>query len=245
MVVVSMSKSKEEVEDELRELYDKLDPSVGLSPSFKYSKLNNIVVHKIENDYDVKLMITARDSGVGMGKTTLAVLLAKEWSNYFGTTFDTDDNLYFDMQKYADYYVDEASKGEVIVLDDVEQKLDARSYMSKINRKVSQMLALLRTKNVITIFTCPNVGFLDRRVGELSDYQLLVRRRGVAVPYEFKIDDTSQKSWMRRLRNYKHSDKIGGTKEVILFGRYDGKELEIADNKKLEFAEKHFREIDS
>lgn len=151
------------------------------------SPLTDAIESRRADDRMANVIVTARDSHTGTGKSTLAVRLAKEW----------DENglskrkCTLDPETYQKRY-QEVAPGSVLVLDEAEQAADNRRSMSDQNVTLSHLWATMRFKEVSSILTLPTLTMLDKRLKELADYRIHVVRRGLAKVYEVKIEDTGE-----------------------------------------------------
>lgn len=200
---------------------------------FQYSVLNAFVNDRIDKNRDVKIIITARNSETGTGKSTLALELALWWDRNGWSP----DKGFYDVKRYEAFYNLVAEKGDVLVFDDAQAGVDNRRSMAKENVTVSKYWTLNRTKNVITIMTMPTQSMLDKRMLELGDIWINVRRRGMAVPYRLLVKDVSKEIITYRLRH-----PVFNHKEQITFDKFEGESYVEMDKRKLNFVEDEFQE---
>ncbi len=172
---------------------------------------------------DLKIIITARNSQTGTGKTTLAVhiarkLIDKNWKA---------ERCCFNIHRYIKLY-DSSPEGSCIVWDEAEHGADNRRSNSKSNLGFSHAWAMLRYRQIFTIATLPSPGMLDKRMLELADYHIVVLKRGVAAVKEITIDDLSGKIYQR-------------TVQTIRWGSLDDyEEYQKMCDMKHEFTSKYF-----
>lgn len=167
---------------------------VQVPPDHQLCKLNEIWEKRRRQSRDLKMLITARDSQTGTGKTTLAVALAKSWDEHGWSA----DKATLSPQEYVDTYT-QLDSGEILIGDEMEQMADPRRSMSEQNITLTQYWSTMRQWEVSTICTLPSAAMVDKRLRELMDIRLNVQRRGIAVAYEKKIDDHSGKVKEKRL----------------------------------------------
>lgn len=142
--------------------------------------------------YDVQMVIRAKNAKRGPGKTTLALKLARildpEWTaKEFGV---------MDIVDYYRLYDDPAkSRGHTIVYDEIEMDADNRSSMSKDNKSLSHSWMILRSRQVNTIVTLPTTTTLDKRLIELSDFDIIVMQRGQAIVLESEQNIYTGSTW--------------------------------------------------
>lgn len=135
---------------------------------------------------DAQITISARDGETGVGKTSLAVFLAK----YLHTA-----NVPFDPETMATLSVEEFNaryemnpRGSSLILDEAEQ-LDARRSNSNKNVDTAELFQMRRIDEIVSILTLPSVAELDRRIERLHNYWINVTARGVANVYKAKVHD--------------------------------------------------------
>lgn len=139
------------------------------------------------DDRMMNVIITARDSETGTGKTTLAVELAKRWDENGWSA----EKATLSPSQYQDMY-HEVGEGSVIILDEAEQAADNRRSMSDQNLTLTHLWATMRFKQVSSIITLPTVTMLDKRLKELADVRIHVVSRGFAKVYKVKVEDTGE-----------------------------------------------------
>lgn len=148
-----------------------------------------------ERDLDAKIIITSHNSRPGLGKTTLAIKMAREFDR---REWDAHTKSFMDAAEYHQAY-DDLPSGSALVFDEIEDEADNRRSMSKKNVRLSQAWAQNRYRNMITICTLPTVSMLDKRMLELSDYWINVMQRGVAHPYRIRVNDFTGKVYRQRI----------------------------------------------
>ncbi len=152
-----------------------------------FGTLGRVAKQKLNNDNDIKIIIQGKNSQTGIGKTTLAIQLCRfidsdEWH--------AEEKAYIDIQKYLNDYLEIPGKS-ALLLDEIGTQADSRRSMSNENVQLSQGWQMLRAFNHATVATLPSTSTLDKRMLELADYWVLVKRRGIAQPYEIKVNDFS------------------------------------------------------
>lgn len=138
----------------------------GLAPELASSKLFSEYIYRLTSGRDMHVIITAA-SETGVGKTTLAVVLALLWDQHGWTA---DKAAVADARHYDNLY-DEVPPGSVLILDEAEKAVDARRGASKENVDLSQSFAAKRFKQVFGIMTAPSKSWVDKRMGsDAADY---------------------------------------------------------------------------
>lgn len=150
-----------------------------------FGMLGHRAVDKLNNDNDIKIIIQGANSQTGIGKTTLAVQLCRFIDD---NGWSADDKAFIDIQKYLNAYLDMEPQS-ALLLDEIGKGADSRRAMSSDNVDLSHGWQMLRARNVATIATLPSTNTLDPRMLELADYWILVKNRGIAQPFEVKVND--------------------------------------------------------
>jgi len=163
----------------------RLDPDSWLHRQF---------VDRMEKSRDLKIIITASDAQTGVGKSTLAFWLAASWHPiYTGEEWTADTGATYDVAEFLERYR-ELETGSVLLMEEAEQ-LDARRSMAGENVDFSHYWMAMRVRQVVSILTLPSTTALDKRLRELSDVWINVKRRGLAEVHQSQIDDYKQKLW--------------------------------------------------
>lgn len=157
--------------------------------------LHQLFLKRMYKGRDLKIIITAKDSSTGTGKTTLAGWLALTWNPMFakrpwraddqGTLIPTE---YFKQQR-------DLPPGSVLILDDAEE-LDARRSMKTQNVEFSQRWMLMRVRQIVSILTLPSLAALDSRLEELADVWINVQRRGKAQVHGISVQSYGSRKVM-------------------------------------------------
>lgn len=142
---------------------------------------------KLNNDNDIKMIIQGANSQTGIGKTTLAIQLCR----YIDSTEDgwsAEEKAFVDVKEYMNAHLD-YPEGSCLLLDEIGAGADSRRAMSADNVNLSQAWQTLRARNIAVVATLPSISMLDSRMLELSDYWVLVRKRGIAKPHRVNVND--------------------------------------------------------
>jgi hypothetical protein len=184
---------------------------------------------------DFKVLITARNSTTGTGKTTLACWLALNWDE----DWSPEEKATLHVREYLQRYR-ELSPGSVLLMDEAEQ-VDARRSMSQKNVDFAEKWMMMRVRQVDSILTLPTASALDKRLKELADVRINVLRRGLARVYRIVVDDHSQEvqEWFMHelewpdisdLPEMQHLDEMKQSKiEGEIFDPDDGSDEAVAD----------------
>lgn len=155
-----------------------LDPVTALHQLFR---------KRMEEGNDLKVIITAKDSRTGVGKSTLACWLALQWHQiYTGEDWNPKDHATFDVSTFFDKYRS-LPAGSVLLMDEAEQ-LDSRRSMASENVKFSHYWMAMRVRQVASILALPSTTALDKRLEELADVWIEVQRRGMAKVHGIQVE---------------------------------------------------------
>lgn len=158
--------------------------------NYPFGTLGKQVQRRIDNNLDAKIVITSYSSTPGLGKTTLAIKMAREWDRH---GWAAEDKSFMTYERFHNAYMEEPP-GSVLLFDEVENEADARRSMSDKNVGLSKLLATQRVRNIISIYTLPAVSMLDKRVMELADFWINVGinyQKGIAYPHQLWVNDYS------------------------------------------------------
>lgn len=158
---------------------------------YDFGTLGQEIKHKLARDNDAKVIIQGANSQTGIGKTTLAIQLCQfvdpDWN-------PKETGAYWNVDSYVtDYNEGKIPPRSAVLLDEIEALADNRRSTSHDNVRLTQSWARLRNRNVLNVVTLPTTSMLDKRLLELADYWILVRRRGLAQPYRVVVNDFNQK----------------------------------------------------
>lgn len=186
---------------------------------FQYTALGMIIIYRLLNNRDLKILITSRGSTTGTGKTTLAIQLCQWIRRVSNDIFDVNrewnakDHAYLNAKEYLDGYKN-SNPGDPLLADEIENYADKRRSMSSGNLEITQAWAILRYKNVVSIGTAPTTSFMDKRLPELADIWINVVFPGRANTYYLTTDDFTHDEIRKRL-------KRNGFRESILWKDLD------------------------
>lgn len=172
---------------------------------FQYSTIGKIILNRLLNNRDAKILITSSGNTTGTGKTTLAIILSRVITKYSKEIFNNEYNWNADEYSFINVYeylskYKNAQNGEVLISDEIEYLADRRRSMTHDNVFFSQAWQMLRYKNVVTIGTAPSMANLDKRVPENSDIWINVVFPGYANVYYVSMDDFTGEIKFKRLK---------------------------------------------
>jgi hypothetical protein len=168
-------------------------------PGLSESKLFHEYLNRLVAGRDMHVIITAA-SETGVGKTTLAFILATMWDQHgWGVHKAT-----LDPKEYQLMY-DEVEPGSVLLLDEVERAVDARRGGSKDNVGLSQSFASKRYRQVFGMMTAPSKGWVDKRIGgDAADYWIQAeetdtgRPKGEATVYRLRNNEHYEQDYTKK-----------------------------------------------
>lgn len=164
--------------------------------------------HKLKNDNDGKVLVVGANSQTGIGKTTFAIRLCR-FLDGTDEGWSAEDKAYIDIPDYIAAHM-KKPKQSCLLLDEIEAGADSRRATSHDNVNLSKAWATMRAQNIATVATLPSVSMLDNRMLELADYWVLVKQRGLAQPYEVRVNDFNGRVQRKPL----HPDKDGNGEHV-------------------------------
>lgn len=172
-------------------------------PSLANSKLFDEYANRLVVGRDMHVIITA-SSETGVGKTTLAVVLALLWDQH---GWSPEKAAIASAPEYAVKYDDTESVpgGSVLILDEAEIAADSRRGTSKGNVEVSQAFAGKRYRQVFGMLTAPSKSWVDKRLGaDAADYWIQAqetdrgRPKGEAIVYRLRSNEHYQTDYTKR-----------------------------------------------
>lgn len=168
-------------------------------PGITSSRMFEEYVHRLHAERDLRAYITG-SAETGVGKTTLAVILALLWDQWGWTA----DKATLDSREYSARY-DEVLPGSVLVLDEAEQALDKRRAMKQEIVDVGHDFVTKRFKQVFGLLTLPTKNWLDPRVADdVCDYWIQCqetdkgRVKGEAKVYRLRNNEHYETSYTKR-----------------------------------------------
>jgi len=172
--------------------------------------LHQLACKRMHLGRDLKIIVTAKNSDTGVGKTTAAGWLALSWTPLFaGHDWWADPEEptegmgtlnpgeYF---KIIGKIGEDFNSGTVVIVDDAEE-LDARRSMQNLNVKFSQRWMLMRLKQAITILTLPSPSSIDTRLEELADVWINITRRGKGLVHDIRVQSYGQRKVMTKKKH--------------------------------------------
>ena len=146
------------------------------------------VAKRKKQQRDIKAVITADHAQTGLGKTALAVFMAKVLDTTDGGF--TADKSTLNVPEFLRMW-DRLEPGSAAILDEAEQ-LDARRAMSSENVDASHKMQTRRVNQVMALLTLPSPKEIDSRIERLADFWINCEIRGRARIYEKKIHRIKQ-----------------------------------------------------
>lgn len=180
----------------------------GYSPMMGYQIFRQFVQHLLYRNlanYDSLILITADK---GMGKSSAAIMIAREWMRMLGRKFDVKRHIAYNnadvMRK-----IDLLEKFEVIVCDEAVRFATATEWAKRENRELKKKLAQVRTKHLLYILCFPlkvyrvEKNYLD----SFTNYWIDLYARGKGIIY---VKDKNPASDTWRIKDF---SKLGSYTE--------------------------------
>lgn len=140
-----------------------------------------------------RIIVDAEGASTGVGKTSLAVSIARLCANAFGYNM-TPDDLTLSGQQYLNRWREHPGPEQpsVIVLDELAGAGagDARRAMSDENVNLGRSWQLMRKKRVVTITTLPHWSDADKRMRRFADYRLFCLKQPIGYFRPYAITTT-------------------------------------------------------
>lgn len=140
-----------------------------------------------------RIIIDAEDASTGVGKTGLAVYLARVLSRAFGYDLQEDD-LTLSGREYLNRWRDHpgADQPSVIVLDELAGAGagDARRAMSTQNVELGRSWQLMRKKRIVSIVTLPHWSDADKKMRRFADFRLWCRKQPIGYFRPYRVGTT-------------------------------------------------------
>jgi hypothetical protein len=230
----------ETIADDIGETNPPVIDGYRLDPSMP---LHRLAAKRIRQGRDLKIIITAKDSQTGVGKTTAAGWLALNWTRMFA-----GHNWYVDVGEPTEgmgtlnphqYFKiirkvgNEWNPGTVVVVDDAEE-LDARRSMQNLNVQFSQRWMLMRLKQAITIITLPSPSAIDSRLEELADIWINIERRGRGLVHDIRVNSYGRRNVMTEQKHKFTFPNVADHMELNKLRRMKEKKMDTWDQREKE-----------
>lgn len=177
------------------------------------------VVHRLNENRDLKVIVTGKGATTGISKTTGAIQFAdfvhsiQECDRCGNFTYPSVDRChrcgspdihsqqdrwdpeasgFFNPWEYMNYYSHNSSVGEVLLLDEAEYSIHKRRAMSGENVEMTKIWAALRYRNCISILTLPSTSMIDSQMMQLGDLWFNATRKGTFDLYHYFYNDFTQ-----------------------------------------------------
>jgi hypothetical protein len=140
-----------------------------------------------------RIIIDAEGASTGVGKTGLAVYLAKLCSKAFGYEL-VEDDITLSGEEYLQRWREHPDKTQpsVILLDELAGAGagDARRSMSNENVNLGRSWQLMRKKRIVTITTLPHWSDADKRMRRFADYRLYCLEKPIGYFRPYRVTTT-------------------------------------------------------
>jgi len=170
--------------------------------------LHQLFLERMENDRDLKIIITAKDAETGVGKSTAGFALAASWHPvYTGESWSADEYGSYDIGPYLEQYLS-ATNGSVLQMEEAEQ-LDARRGMASENVDFSHYWMAMRVRQIVSILTLPSTSALDKRLWQLADVWINIEERGKAAVYRIGVNSFNGEMYTKYMHEFEWPDLSG------------------------------------
>ncbi|MEY7847914.1 hypothetical protein AB7C87_01750 [Natrarchaeobius sp. A-rgal3] len=205
---------------EVREL-----PVEDFEPYRSTFNLHDFIEKRWRNERDIRIIWTGRNAGVGLGKTSGAISVAK--AHY--PAFDAENHAAMDA-KTAIHLLRTAPFQSAPILDEVGVIADNRRSNSTANVELTQLFQMCRYRQYLLQATLPSISALDVRLIEMSDLRIHVTDQGEAKVYRYdQPDSATQRQLQPKILQYLEWDPIDNDPDYQYLSdlkddRYDGLE---------------------
>jgi len=137
-----------------------------------------------------RIIVDAENASTGVGKTGLAVSMARLLSKVFDYELQEDDltlsGAHY-LQRWRDH--PDAEQPSVLILDELggAGAGNARRAMSQQNVDLGNAWQLMRKKRIVTIVTLPHWSDADKRMRRQADYRLWCREQPIGYFRPYKV----------------------------------------------------------
>lgn len=167
--------------------------------------LHQLFLKRMENDRDLKIIITAKDAQTGVGKSTLNFGLAASWNPiYADEEWTAEKYATYDVGEYLGKYTT-VPNGSVLAMEEAEQ-LDSRRGMSSENVDFSHYWMAMRVRQIVSILTLPTTAALDKRLWMLADVWIDVTRRGLATVHRIGVNSYTGEMYRKKIHQIEWPD---------------------------------------
>jgi hypothetical protein len=137
-----------------------------------------------------RIIIDAESAATGVGKTTLAVALARALAKAFDYEL-VEDDLTLSGQEYLERWREHpgTEQPSVIILDELAGAGagDARRSMSSKNVNLGRSWQLMRKRRVVTITTLPHWSDADKRMRRFADFRLYCLQQPIGYFRPYRV----------------------------------------------------------
>ncbi len=134
----------------------------SLKFNFFGTVLNKWITNTTKKDLDVICVVYGRE---GVGKSTLAIVLADHLMKKQGKKLDVRKNIHYTVDDFQNAIFN-GSPGDVHIIDESILFAFSREAMAKDNKRLVKILATCRSQNQIILFCIPNIHTLDSYLRE-------------------------------------------------------------------------------
>ena len=130
------------------------------NPISKNPIINVIINRVVKRNQNFIVFVVG---STGSGKSYLSLALCEEISKILNISFKVENNVCFSNREFMRAIKDESNvQGTCYMYDEAGVGISSKEFWSVANRMISYLLQTFRRQNLITIFTVPQFGFIDK-----------------------------------------------------------------------------------
>lgn len=202
--------------------------------------LINWIVNRIKKNQNCIIIITG---ATGSGKTYSSLTLAEVLSSMLNVPF-TIKNIVFKPSGFMERINSkELKKGSCLIFDEAGVGYSAREWWTISNKLINYLMQTFRHRNYITIFTTPDLGFIDKSARKLIHIHLetqsidYFKKLVITRPFIAQSSQRTGKIYWKYLRVPVEGKLIPPKVERVCFGlpskrlrnQYEAKKLAYTD----------------
>lgn len=169
-----------------------LQPNSGAYGHKIFREFTKLLLYRNLANYDSMILLTADK---GTGKSSAAIMLAKEWCKLLGIQFNPDRHIAYNNADVMSK-IDKLNKFEPIICDEAIRFASSADWAKKENKELKKKLGQVRTKHLLYILCFPlKIHKLEKTYLEsYTNYWIDLYARGKGAIY-VKDKNPTQDSW--------------------------------------------------
>jgi len=148
---------------------------------FQEAKWLDAVKSRLKKGKNIIIIIHGE---TGEGKSYLAMKMCEKADKHFSVK----NIIFWDNLNEFIHLLGTLPEESWILIDDAGALLDAREFMTIINKMISYVLEMFRMKKICVIFTAPNRMMIDKNARRVAHYLIFQKDRGYAAVYRQKMN---------------------------------------------------------